>query len=116
MATRPRPGHLSLGAQTVRPTYQLRQVTPRRELAREGKINPASMVTLARSGLAVAVRQGMAKPNISTPEAFKQALLDAKSVSYPDPAEGHAAGILFRSIVEHLGIAQQIAAKAKLQK
>jgi molybdate transport system substrate-binding protein len=86
------------------------------ELALQGKINPRAMVTLARSGLAVAVRQGMTKPDISTPEAFKQALLAAKSVSYPDPAEGHAAGILFRSIVEHLGIAEQIAAKAKLQK
>ena len=87
-----------------------------KELAQQGKINLAGMVTLARSGLAVAVRQGRTKPDISTIEAFKRALLAAKSVSYPDPAEGHAAGILFRAIVARLGIAEQIAAKAKLQK
>jgi molybdate transport system substrate-binding protein len=87
-----------------------------KELAQQGKINLGGMITLARSGLAVAVRQGRTKPDISTTEAFKRALLAAKSVSYPDPAEGHAAGILFRAIVDRLGIAEQIAAKAKLQK
>ena len=58
----------------------------------------------------------MAKPDIGTVEAFRQALLAAKSISYPDPAEGHAAGALFRSIIERLGIAEQVNAKAKLQK
>jgi molybdate transport system substrate-binding protein len=59
---------------------------------------------------------GMAKPDISTIEAFKQALLDAKSISYPDPVEGHAAGAHFTRILERLGIAGQVIAKAKLQK
>ena len=86
------------------------------ELAQQGKINPRGMTTLARSGLAVAVRRGMAKPDISTIEAFKQALLAAKSISYPDPAEGHAAGALFSTIIDRLGIADQVNAKAKLQK
>ena len=86
------------------------------ELAVQGKINYSGMTTLARSSLAVAVRRGMAKPDIGTIEAFKQALLDAHSISYPDPAEGHAAGILFRAIVARLGIAEQIDAKAKRQK
>jgi molybdate transport system substrate-binding protein len=87
-----------------------------KELAQQGKINLGGMKTLARSALAVAVRRGRTKPDIRTTEAFKRALLAAKSVSYPDPAEGHAAGILFRAIVDRLGIAEQIAAKAKLQK
>lgn len=86
------------------------------DLARKGKLNPRGMTTLARSGIAVAVRQGMRKPDISTIETFKQALLSAKSISYPDPAEGHAAGILFRKITERLGIAGAVAIKAKLQK
>jgi molybdate transport system substrate-binding protein len=85
------------------------------ELARMGKIEPR-MTTLARSGLAVAVRRGMPKPDISTVDAFREALLAAKSVSYPDPAEGHAAGVLFRQIIERLGITEQVNAKAKLQK
>ena len=86
------------------------------ELARLGKIESRGMTTLARSGLAVAVRKGMKKPDISTVDAFKQALLAARSISYPDPAEGHAAGALFRGIIDRLGIAEQVNAKAKLQK
>jgi molybdate transport system substrate-binding protein len=86
------------------------------ELAQLGKIDSRRLTTLARSGLAVAVRRGMTKPDISTIEAFKQALLAARSISYPDPAEGHAAGVLFRSIIGRLGIAVQVDAKAKLQK
>jgi len=85
------------------------------ELARLGKID-ARLATLARSGLAVAVRQGATKPDIGTIEAFKQALLAAASISYPDPAEGHAAGVLFRKIIDRLGIAGEVNAKAKLQK
>ena len=86
------------------------------ELAQRGKIDRHSLKTLARSGLAVAVRRGMRKPDIGTIETFKQALLAAKSVSYPDPSQGHAAGVLFRQILDRLGIADQINAKAKLQK
>jgi molybdate transport system substrate-binding protein len=85
-------------------------------LARQRRIDPRSMTTLARSGLAVAVRKGTPKPDISTIDGFRQALLDAASISYPDPAEGHAAGALFRRIIERLGIADQVNAKAKLQK
>jgi len=48
------------------------------ELARRGKINSHGMATLARSGLAVAVRQGMSKPDISTIEAFNHTLLAAR--------------------------------------
>ena len=86
------------------------------ELARQGRINPRGMTTLARSGLAVAIRKGMPRPDISTIEAFRKALLDAKSISYPDPAEGHAAGAHFARVIDRLGIAEQVSAKAKLQK
>ena len=85
-------------------------------LMQEGKISPGSMVTLARSGIAVAVPKGAAKPDISSVEAVKQMLLAAKSIAYPDPAAGHASGIYFRSVIERLGIADQVNAKAKLQK
>jgi molybdate transport system substrate-binding protein len=85
-------------------------------LLQQGKISPGSMVTLARSGIAVAVPKGVAKPDISSVEAFKQSLLAAKSISYPDPAMGRASGIHFRGVIERLGIAEQVNAKAKLQK
>ena len=85
------------------------------ELTRRGKINSLGMTTFARSGIAVAVPRGTQKPDISTVESFKHALLAAKSVSYPDPAEGHAAGQRFRRIIDRLGITDQVNAKAKLQ-
>jgi molybdate transport system substrate-binding protein len=86
------------------------------ELVREGKIDAGGMVTLARSGLAAAVRHGATQPDIGTIDDFRRALLSAKSISYPDPAEGHAVGLLFRRIVDRLDIADQIRAKTKLQK
>lgn len=85
-------------------------------LVQQGKINAGSVVTLARSGVGVAVPKGAAKPDISSVEAFKRSLLAAKSVAYPDPAAGHASGIHFRGVLERLGIAQEVNAKAKLQK
>jgi molybdate transport system substrate-binding protein len=85
-------------------------------LLKQGKFRPGSTVTLARSGVGVAVRTGAVKPDVSTVEAFKQSLLAAKSVAYPDPAAGHASGIHFRAVLERLGIADEVNAKAKLQK
>jgi molybdate transport system substrate-binding protein len=85
-------------------------------LANQGKIDPRSVVTLARSGLALGVRRGMPKPDISNVEAFKQALLAAKSISYPNAEMGYGSGIIFRKIVGRLGISAEVDAKAKLQR
>jgi molybdate transport system substrate-binding protein len=82
-------------------------------LIREGKIVSGSNVVLARSGVGAAVRQGTPKPDISSVEALKRALLAAKSVAYPVPDAGHASGVHFLGVIERLGIAQQINAKAK---
>ena len=85
-------------------------------LVQQGKIRSGSVATLARSGIGVAVPKGAAKPDISSVEAVKQTLLAAKSISYPDPAMGHASGIHFRSVIQRLGIAAEVDAKARLQK
>jgi molybdate transport system substrate-binding protein len=85
-------------------------------LVREGKIAVASNVTLARSGVAVAVPQGQPKPDVSSVDSLKRALLAAKSVAYADPTLGHASGIHFRSVIERLGIANEVNAKAKYMK
>jgi molybdate transport system substrate-binding protein len=85
-------------------------------LIKEGKIVSGSNVILARSGVAVAVRAGAAKPDISSVDALKRTLLAAKSIAYPVPDAGHASGIHFLSVIERLGIAQQVNAKAKFMK
>jgi molybdate transport system substrate-binding protein len=82
-------------------------------LSKEGKIAAGSDVTLANSGIVVAVKAGAPKPDISTPEAFKQTLLNAKSVAYSDPAAGGASGVYFDKLLDRMGIGDQIRAKAK---
>lgn len=82
-------------------------------LAKDGKVAAGSGATLASSGIVVAVKAGAPKPDISTPEAFKQTLLNAKSIAYSDPAAGGASGVYFAKLLDRLGIAAQMAAKTK---
>ncbi len=65
------------------------------------------------SAIGVAVLKGVPKPDISTPDKFKAALLAAKSVAYSDPAGGGASGAYFSKVLEGFGIAEQVNAKAK---
>jgi molybdate transport system substrate-binding protein len=80
------------------------------EYIKQGTIAADTRTEIARDGLGVAGRAGAPKPDISSVEAFKRALLNAKSVAY-NP-EG-AAGIHAVSVFQRLGIAEQMAAKAK---
>jgi len=79
-------------------------------LAGSGKIDPAR-TAIAHSGIGVAVRKGAAKPDIGTKEAFKQALLNAKSVGFT--AAG-ATGAYLKTLFEKLGIAEELKPKLKL--
>ena len=83
-------------------------------LARAGKVTAGTSVPVARSQVGLAVRKGAPRPDISTPEALKQTLLAAKAVAYSDPAGGGASGIHLAKVLERLGIAQQVNARAKL--
>ncbi len=85
-------------------------------LAGSGKIAAGSRVNLASVGVGVVVKEGAPKPDISTVEAFKAALLAAKSVAYIDPASGGSSGIYIDKLLERLGIADQVRPKAKLKK
>ena len=82
-------------------------------LAKQGKIAPGSDVTLAGSGVAVAVKAGAAKPDISTPQALKETLLKAKSIAYSEPSAGGASGVYFAKLLERMGIAEQMKPKTK---
>ena len=78
-------------------------------LAAEGKIVPDSRRTLARCGVGVGVRAGAPKPDIASVEAFKRAMLAAKSIAHTTHG---ASGIHFSGIAERLGIANEVRAKA----
>jgi molybdate transport system substrate-binding protein len=81
------------------------------DLIKSGKIAPASRTDIARSGVGIAVRKGAPKPDISTPEALKRTLLNAKSVAY---AEAGASGTYFMSLLQKFGIADEMKAKNQL--
>jgi len=85
------------------------------ELAKQGRIVAATRRDIGRVGVAVAVRMGARKPDISTPETFRQAMLGAKSVMYADPALGGQSGIHTARVFERLGIAEAMKPKAQLR-
>jgi molybdate transport system substrate-binding protein len=86
------------------------------ELTKKGKIADGTKAVLARVGVGVMVKAGAPVPDVSTVEAFKRALLEAKSVSYIDPASGGSSGIYVANLLQKLGIADQIKPKEKLKK
>jgi molybdate transport system substrate-binding protein len=81
------------------------------ELIKLGKVDSGGGKDLARSGVGVAVRAGLLKPDISTTENFKRALLEAKSIAFTKTG---ASGMHFAKVIEQLGIADQVNAKAKV--
>ena len=81
------------------------------DLAAQGKILLETRADIGRSGLGVAVRKGAPKPDIATTEAFKRALLAAKSVVRS--TEG-TSGIYFEKLLDRLGIAEAMRDKVKL--
>ena len=81
------------------------------ELAKLGRTAAGSNVTIARSGVGIAVRAGTPRPDIGTPEALKRVLLDAKSIAYTSSGQS---GTYFAGLIERLGIAAEIKAKAKI--
>jgi molybdate transport system substrate-binding protein len=85
------------------------------QLAGEGKVISGSRTNLARVGVGVMVKTGATKPDISTVDAFKKALLDAKSISFIDPASGGSSGIYVEKLLERLGISDQVKPKEKLK-
>lgn len=82
-------------------------------LAKEGKATASPDAAFVSSGMAMVVKSGAPKPDISTADAFKQTLLKARSVSYSNPAAGGASGVYLAGLLERMGIAEEIKAKAK---
>jgi len=79
------------------------------DLSREGVIHPGTRSDVALSFVGIAVRAGASKPDIETVAAFKDTLLSARSVAY---SRIGASGIFFAGLLERLGIAAEVNAKA----
>jgi molybdate transport system substrate-binding protein len=77
-------------------------------LIRDGKIIAGTRTDIARSGIGVGVRAGAPRPDISSVEAFKRALLDAQSIAY---LRDVGSGIHVARLLQRLGIAGAIESK-----
>jgi molybdate transport system substrate-binding protein len=84
------------------------------ELQTKGKVAEGSVVNVGSSYVAIGVRAGAPRPDISTAEKLKAVLLAVKSISYADPAKGGASGIYFAKVLDRLGIADQMKSKTVL--
>jgi molybdate transport system substrate-binding protein len=81
------------------------------DLIKQSKVAADTRNVIARTGLAVMIRSGGRKPDISTVDAFKRTLLDAKSIIY---AKEGASGVAFAGIIDRLGIADALKPKTRL--
>ena len=97
--------------------FDLVVVTPAtiEKLVAAGHVASGTARPLARVGIGVMVKEGAAKPDVGTVEAFKKTLLAAKSVAYNDPKSGASSGIYTAQLLDKLGIADQIKPKEKLK-
>src|ERR1700681_1652099 len=80
------------------------------DLAKQGKIIPDSRVDLVKSAIGIAVKSGAPKPDISSADTLKRALLAAKSVAYSDSASGV---YVSTEMFAKLGIADEMKDKAR---
>jgi molybdate transport system substrate-binding protein len=79
------------------------------ELAKSGKVDSKARVPVGRVGIGVAIREGAPKPDISTTDAFKRAVLDAEAIIY----NRASSGLFVEGLLQRLGLAEQIQAKTK---
>jgi molybdate transport system substrate-binding protein len=84
------------------------------ELQKQGTLRADSRIDVAKLGDGAFVRRGAPKPDINSVEAFTHTLLEAKAIAYLDPASGAPSGIYMAKLMEHLGIAGQMAPKTRL--
>jgi len=79
------------------------------ELAKTGKLDGAVQVSLGQIGVGVAIRDGAPRPDVSTTDALKRAVLDADSVVY----NRASSGLYVEGLLQRLGLAELIQAKTK---
>ncbi len=85
-----------------------------KQMVSDAKVVAGTTADLARVGVGVAVKDGAARPDVATVEGFKAALTAARKVAYIDPAAGGSSGIYFTGLLDRLGLADIVKAKAVL--
>jgi molybdate transport system substrate-binding protein len=83
------------------------------ELIKQGKVAPGR-TDVARTGIGIAVRKGAPKPDVSSADALRRALLAAKSIGHTAPAGGGVTAAHIIGVFEKLGIAAEVTPKVKL--
>jgi molybdate transport system substrate-binding protein len=81
------------------------------DLIRQGRIVAGTRADIARSAMGMAVQKGAPKPDISSAEQFKQAMLAAKSLGMSNPVGGGQSGANLMKIFEQLGITEAMKPK-----
>jgi molybdate transport system substrate-binding protein len=84
-------------------------------LAKQGKVDGATIRDLGSMGVGVAVRRGAPKPDIHDVDSFKRAMLAAHSIMYANPAKGGQSGIHIAKVFTEIGLDKQIASKVQLR-
>jgi molybdate transport system substrate-binding protein len=84
-------------------------------LEKLGALRPGSRSNVARVGVGVVVRTGAPLPDVATADAVRKALLDARSIVYPNPLGGGVTGPALARMMERLGIADAVRPKITLR-
>jgi molybdate transport system substrate-binding protein len=85
------------------------------DLEKQGKLLAGSRVEIAQVGFTVFVKKGAAKPDLSSADALKRALLAAKSIAVGDPVRGGGASLYTIDLLRRLGISEELKAKCRLE-
>ena len=85
------------------------------ELQKQGKLLAGSRVEIAQVGFTIFIKKGAAKPDLSSADALKRALLAAKSIAVGDPARGGGASLYTIGLLKRSGISEEVKAKSRLE-
>lgn len=83
------------------------------EFDKAGGVQAGSRVKAGRVGIGVAVREGALKPDVSTPDAFKKAIMAARNIVYTDPAMPNGSGVVTMRILAAAGLVDVVKGKGK---
>ncbi len=84
------------------------------QVAADGNVDRGTIIDISQSSIGIGVRKNGPKPDISSPEKFKQVLLSAGAIVVTDPASGGVAGVHVADVFRRLGIMDQLAPKLRL--